>query len=513
MIESIVNELVQRLRGDQVSVGPTERIVYSRDLWPLHTLRLRRGVLPPLPGVIVWPENEQDVVAILEVARRRKVPVTPYGGGSGVLGGAMASAGGIIMDLKRMSRLVGIDPLCGTCVVEPGILGAHLEARLNERGWTLGHFPSSLMTATVGGYVATRSAGQFSSRFGKIEDMVVSLRLVAGTGEVLDTEEDSLSAGTPDYNQILLGSEGTLGVVTRATLKIHPVPAASAYEGVSFGTVEAGLSAMRRIMQAGLRPTVLRLYDEIDTYIALQDKGEGKERRARHGPGLLDRFPRAVRGALRVALARPERIQAVLDRILPGEVLLVFGFEGEPEEVAASVPEARTLSQRCGGRLLGPEPGLRWLRKRYDVSYNMPQLFQAGAFVDTIEVAGPWDRIPGLYHAVRREINRHVLVMAHFSHAYPEGVSIYFSIAGSAAGEEAAERRYFDAWNGAMRVVMAHRCTVSHHHGVGRMKAAFVAREQAGFLPFYHTLKARLDPDGILNPGKLYGEAPVASAG
>ncbi len=438
--------------------------------------------------------------------------MTPYGGGSGVLGGAMAAADSMVVDLKRMNRLLQVDPLAGTCVVEPGILGAHLESRLNATGHTLGHFPSSLMTATVGGYVATRSAGQFSSRFGKIEDMVISLRMVTGAGETLDTALGGSSAGSPDYNQILLGSEGTLGIVTRATLKVHPLPAAMAYEGARFGTIEAGLSAMRKIMQGGLRPTVLRLYDEIDTYMALQDSGKTRKDHSEPHRSVLDRFPRAVRGALRTALRRPAWVQALMERAVPGEVLLVFGFEGEPEEVEASLPEARALCERAGGELLGAEPGLRWLRKRYDVSFTMPQMFQLGAFVDTIEVAGPWHRIPRLYRAIRQAINRDVLVMAHFSHAYPEGVSIYFSIAGSAHGQEAAERRYFGAWHAAMREVMAHRCTVSHHHGVGRMKAAFVAQEQAPFLPLYATLKKRLDPDGILNPGKLYDSRTVGVA-
>jgi alkyldihydroxyacetonephosphate synthase len=568
----LFDALVAMLGTARASRERTERLIYARDLWPLHTMRAREGILPPSPGIVVWPETEDEVVAIVNLARAHRVPITPYGGGSGVLGGAMPSPGGIVMDLKRMDRVVSIDPLSSTCVVEPGILGQHLEDRLNERGYTLGHFPSSLMTATVGGYVATRSAGQFSSRYGKIEDMVVSMRFVTGTGAVLDTAQESLATGGPDVNQILLGSEGTLGIVTRTTLKVYPAPASAVYRGIRFPSLEAGLTAMRLIMQAGLRPSVMRLYDEIDTFLVGRGdaplthgdpaqterpeerspdrspgvgterasgngteraSGDGTERASGGGTGedhrassgrspgggagkglkaaarrlpksLIDRFPQVARGAVRMALGRPALIERLSERFLPHELLLILGFEGEPEEVAASMPAGMELCFRAGGVDLGPGPGLRWLAKRYDVSFKMPSYFHLGAFVDTIEVASTWDRIPRLYHDVRAVAGREVMVMAHFSHAYPEGVSIYFSIGGSAEGLEATVRKYERTWQSVMEVVLARGATVSHHHGVGLMKAPYVTREQGAFLSLYRPLKARIDPEGILNPGKLY---------
>mgnify|MGYP000594083393 CR=1 FL=1 len=502
--DDLIRALIDLLGAGGVSRQCTERMMYARDLWPLHTMRVREGKLPPLPGVVVWPTSELEVAAVVQLARRHRVPITPYGAGSGVLGGAMPFPGAIIMDLKRMAQLVSIDAAASVGVVEPGMLGAHLEDQLNIRGYTLGHFPSSLMTATVGGYVATRSAGQFSSRYGKIEDMVVSMRFVAGTGEIFDTADESLPAGGPDLNQILLGSEGTLGIVTQVTLKLHPTPPATAFRGIRFPSVEAGLEAMRLLMQAGLRPSVLRLYDEIDTFlvgkgddpvvrensaVAGNQATQGNPAQAMHPPetvhvqaptlggrvkgwtrGLIDRHPGVARGAVRLALGRPALIEALSHRVLPHEVLLILGFEGEPEEVEQSLASALERCARVGGRDLGPGPGLRWFARRYDVSFKMPAFFHLGAFVDTIEVASTWDRIPALYHAVRRAVSEETFIMAHFSHAYPEGVSIYFSLGGAADGLEASEQRYYRAWEKAMEVVLAHQATVSHHHGVGRAR-------------------------------------------
>ena len=507
---ALLDALRFQLRSDQLSVQKTERMIYSRDLWPLQTIRLSAGRLPPLPGVIVWPRSEADVLHILSVARRFHVPITPYGGGSGVLGGAMASPGAIIMDMKRMNRILEISERSATLEVEPGILGQHLEDKLNEKGYTLGHFPSSLMTASVGGYLATRSAGQYSSRYGKIEDMTLSIRFVDGLGHVIDTAGDELREGAPDLKQLILGCEGTLGVVTSARLKIHPLPAARAWRGIRFGSVGAGLATMRAIMQEGLRPSVLRLYDEIDTLLVgkgddpLEGAVGGSGAARGHGPGLLGRFPGVARQAVRLALGRPALLESLGKRILPHEVLLIIGFEGGEEEVEASMPAAVALARSVGGVDLGAGPGLKWFEKRYDVSFKMPTFFHLGAFVDTCEVAATWSRILPLYHAVRAAASPHVLVMAHFSHAYPEGASIYFSIGGRADGQEDAERRYRAAWQAILDVTRHHGGTISHHHGVGRWKAPWATREHADFLDRYRMLKAAFDPMNILNPGKLY---------
>lgn len=527
--------LIDVLGQERVSISGPDLRVYARDLWPLPLLRALHGQQSPQPGVVVWPETELHIQEILRIARQHKLPITPYGGGSGVLGGAMPSPGGIVMDLKRMDRIIRLDATSGTVEVEPGVLGWHLEERLRGLGFTLGHFPSSLMTASIGGYAATRSAGQFSSRYGKIEDMVERISFLSASGERFDTGTPPLGIPGPDLAQLLLGSEGTLGVITRVVLRIQRAPQTARYRGIRFHTLEDGLLAMRRIMQAGFRPSVMRLYDELDTFLvgrgdkplseqsaAVPEEGHAAStakastekpsmantylNAAKHqAQGLLDRFPQVARSAVRLALGRPALLEAATERFLPHDQLLIVGCEGEPEEVEASLPAMIALCTQAGGQDLGAEPGERWLRKRYDVSFKMPTFLYNGAFVDTVEVAATWERIPALYHAVRHAVSDQVMIMAHFSHAYPDGMSIYFSLGGSAETLEAAERRHSLAWSRALEVVAQQGATVSHHHGVGLMKAAQARLEQGAFVERWRVLKQQLDPDGILNPGKLFG--------
>lgn len=520
--ESLEQALLELLPPARSSTQRHDRRIYARDLWPQALLEALHGKEAPLPRAIVWPESEAEVQQLVRFASAHRWSLTPYGAGSGVLGGAMPEAGGLLVDLKRMDRVCALDVLNGVLEVEPGMIGWHLESWLNARGFTLGHFPSSLMTATVGGYAATRSAGQFSSRYGKIEDMILSIRCVDGRGIVLDTARDS-DPSAPDLTPLLVGSEGTLGIITLIRLKVHVQPATAGYRGYRFHTVEAGLSAMRRIMQAGLRPSVLRLYDALDTFMVgrgdkpldaeepphepvLTDEKTGGLGQALKSQvrSLLDRYPEVARSAVRLALGRPVLLETLREKVLPHDVLLVLGVEGEPEEVNASLESMRSLCLAEGAEELGEAPGLRWLKKRYDVSFKMPTFYYHGAFVDTIEVASPWSQIPTLYHAVRAAVSEHVMVMAHFSHAYAEGASIYFSLGGSAESLERALSRYHAAWSNALEVVLSHGGTISHHHGVGKHKAPYATREAGPLIEVWQVLKQQLDPQGILNPGKLF---------
>ena len=254
----------------RVSTRPPDRIAYARDLWPRGLLGVRAGRPEAhLPDVVVWPETVAEVQAIVRYAIVERTPIVPFGAGSGVCGGTLAVCGGILVDLKRMKRLVALDEAHLTATFDAGILGEHLEHELMRRGYTLGHFPSSIMCSTLGGWLAARSGGQCSSRYGKIEDMVRSVEFVTGTGELLDTARAAgIHDGGLDWNQLLVGSEGTLGLFTRATLAIHRAPEARHMRGFSVPRVEVGLDAIRRVMQRGLRPSVVRLYDELDTLLA-----------------------------------------------------------------------------------------------------------------------------------------------------------------------------------------------------------------------------------------------------
>jgi alkyldihydroxyacetonephosphate synthase len=504
------------------SDGPADRIAYARDLWPRHHLAVSEGrVAEHRPGLVVWPRDVAEVAEVVRFCAEEGVPLAPFGAGSGVCAGILPTDDLVVVDLKRLNRVRALDRDAGTLEVEAGALGIRLEEELNDQGFSIGHFPSSILCSTVGGWVAARGAGQCSGRYGKIEDMTASLECVIGRGEVVRLHR---RVRGPDLTPLIVGSEGVLGVVTSATLRLHPVPAARALRAFSFPSLEAGWTALRRMFQEGLRPAVARLYDPFDSFIARM----GSVRRARRGAHGDAEEPPAPRGprppgagaaALRTLLRAPrllnEAIDALGSRALGGATLvLIFeGRAGEPEEdLARATVLARGQGEGGGARDLGEEPARHWLAHRYSVSYRQAPVFMAGAFSDTMEVAAPWSRLGALYDAVRAALGRHVFVMAHLSHAYPDGCSIYFTFAGSAPTVAEAEAKYDAAWRVALEASIAAGGTLSHHHGVGRSKAPKLGGELGLGVSIIQSLRAELDPAGVMNPGNLLPrEAPRAA--
>jgi alkyldihydroxyacetonephosphate synthase len=418
----------------------------------------------------------------------------------------------VVVDLKRMDRWRALDEAAPTLDVEAGHMGLPLEEGLGRRGFTLGHFPSSILCSTVGGWIAARSAGQASGYYGKIEDMVAALECVTGTGEVVTLRQ---RAHGPSLVPLVVGSEGTLAIVTSATLRLHPRPASRAFASWSLPSTEAGWSAMRALFQAGLRPAVARLYDPFDAMLARQGavkrpRGEAKPRAA---PGM---GPSVLRGMLRHPGALNALIDGPLSRLLGGALLLAI-FEGTAEETASDAERARAIVESrsaSGARYEGEGAARRWLQHRYSVSYRQSPVFVSGAFVDTMEVAATWSRLGALYDGVREALGPHVFVMAHFSHAYPDGCCIYFSFAGSAARaggggaaspgwDAACEETYDRTWRVAQEAAILAGGTFAHHHGVGRSKAPRLRDEAGAGVDVVRALKRAFDPHGILNPGNL----------
>src|SRR4051812_615678 len=271
--DALIAELRGRYPG-RVSTTPPDRVAYARDLWPRGLLGVAAGdPAPHPPDAVVWPTSTAEVSDIVQAAQRAGTPIVPFGAGSGVCGGTLPIRGGLLIDLKRMRRLVELDERAAAATFEAGILGEHLEHELNRRGWTMGHFPSSIMCSTYGGWLAARSAGQFSTKYGKIEDMVRRLTFVDGRGGTHELE----AGGSPDLAQLIVGSEGTLGIITQATCTVHPLPATRIYRGWAFPRVAAGCEAIRRLLQRNLRPAAVRLYDELDSFLhrSERDKGDG----------------------------------------------------------------------------------------------------------------------------------------------------------------------------------------------------------------------------------------------
>ncbi|MFI5289536.1 MAG: FAD-binding oxidoreductase [Polyangia bacterium] len=510
--EALLDEL-RRLCPGRVSTTPPDRVAYARDLWPRGLIGIAAGeVAPHPPDAVVWPTSTEEVSEIVRACARAGTPIVPFGAGSGVCGGALPLHGGIVVDLKRMRRMVALDAPAGAATFEAGILGDHLEHELNRRGYTMGHFPSSIMCSTFGGWLAARSAGQLSTRYGKIEDMCRALTFVDGTGEIHELE----SGGTPDLVQLVLGSEGTLGLITQATCTIHPLPETRLYRGWSFPRVAAGCEAMRRLLQRGLRPAVVRLYDELDSFLNRRG-GHAQESvpPVSEGTALEDwlamlrpsgRAGDWKRRAISVALARPDLVNRVAGALLPyaqSGCLLVLGFEGERTLAEAEARAASVELERAGGKDLGPGPGERWLKNRYAISFRMSKVFDAGAFVDTMEVAASWDRLLDLYTAVRQAISPMAFIMAHFSHAYTDGCSIYFTFAARGGSRGEAERKYDAIWRAGLAAASRVGATISHHHGVGLSKAPFMPEEHGEAMAIYRALKDVLDPSQVMNPGKM----------
>lgn len=516
-------ELESLLPASRLARGEAERMVYSRDQWPRTLLSLRdsRPVIAP-PELVIWPESTREVSQVLRVAAKHGVPVVAWGAGSGVCGGAIPIAGGVALDLKRLSALLRVDADDHLATFQAGVLGQILEDQLNLRGLTLGHFPSSIYCSTLGGWLAARSAGQCSSRYGKIEDMVESIEVVTGEGEVLRCAAHEY----PDLLQVIVGSEGTLGVITEATLRVHPLPETRVLRAFSFPRVAAGCEGIRRVMQRGLRPAVLRLYDELDTLIAnLGDPQQGDQRTLlasalglvvgghEEGAGASAARPKASgrksqlkQRALRGLLARAGVVNRVGDWLLPKlseGCQLIVGYEGSEASAEAEAALARAELIAAGGRALGDRAARRWFARRHAVSYKQSPLYAAGGFVDTMEVATHWGRLLRLYEEVRKAISPLAIVMAHFSHAYPEGCSIYFTFAAAAEPRGRAERLYDEIWRKGLSAVVRAGGTISHHHGVGYSKASFMADEHGHGVEVYRQLKQVLDPQGILNPGKM----------
>lgn len=493
---------LERLRRiAPTSVEDRERRAHARDLWPRTTLALAtRGELPPSPAVVAWPGDEDAVAECLAWAEAEGVAVVPYGAGSGVCGAASGLAGSLVLDLKRMNRVGGME---GSAVrVQPGVLGQHLEDVLERAGRATRHSPSSIWCSSVGGWAASRSAGQFSSKYGKFEDMVRGMRVVAparrfGTGEWAGSEED--------LGPWVLGAEGALGVITELLVETVPFPTHRRFSAWRFETVEAAWEAMRALLQSELHPAVLRLYDPVDTRLA----GKGTATRAGDGARWLKELRAAAESipALRahllsLPLALPRLLNAIARGVSSGCVLIA-GWEGPADVVDVLARHGEALL--AAGTPLGPEPGEHWYAHRHEVSYKLAPVFERGGFADTMEVASSWARLPALYERVRAAIGRHAIVMAHFSHAYAEGCSIYFSFAG------VGDLDVYDAvWRDALAAAAEAGGTVAHHHGVGQLKQAAAARELSGIAPRFRALKATLDPRGILNPGRLFPELPPA---
>jgi alkyldihydroxyacetonephosphate synthase len=461
---------------------------------------IQSGELPAnRPCAIAWPERPEQISQLIELSRAQGFRIVPFGAGSGVCGAVLPDERSIVVDSKRLLEF-RIDPEAPVVHAGAGVLGLTLEQRLAKRGYTAGHFPSSIVCSTVGGWVAARGAGQCSSRYGKIEDMVAGLECVLGNGDFVAMHSRQ---SRPNLVPLVTGSEGTLGFITKVTLRLHPAPRVRRFLAYSCRSIESGFDILRAMLQAGLRPEVARLYDPIDS-VLLGQSSDGKRRpkdpseRREHWFGI----------AARLALQKPRWLQrgieALEGNVLGGATLLLI-FEGEAEEADQDRARAERICARASARSLGEGPARRWLAHRYGVSFRQSVAFRLGAFTDTMEVAAPWSKLEAVYASVRRALSEHALVMAHLSHAYPDGCSLYFTFSALGAGGGHARERYEAAWRAGLSAALDAGANLSHHHGVGRSKAARLSAELGQGTELLRRLRRAWDPAGLFNPGALEG--------
>jgi alkyldihydroxyacetonephosphate synthase len=457
--------------GAVVDTDDLARAEAGRDWWPLAVGWAAEGSVPRRPGAVVRTHTTAQVAGVLATCRSAGVPVTVAGGRSGVCGGAVPAFGGIALDLTRDTGVVEVDETSLLADVRAGTFGPDLEAHLGRTGagYTLGHWPQSMDLSTLGGWLACRSAGQYSTRYGKIEDMVVGLEVVLADGAIVRTDGHGPRASTgPSLTQLLVGSEGTLGVITEARLRIHPRPGGRERGAYGFAAFSEGLDVCRRVLRRGATPAVLRLYDRTES--------------ERH----FD---------------------------LPDLNVLVVLDEADPALVAATMGIVDAECRAAPGvQVLETDLVDRWLGHRNDVSPLAP-LWRAGFVVDTVEVAGRWSVLPALYDATVRalqDLDGTVAVSAHQSHAYTDGACLYFTFGGHRPDGVGAWREgyYRRAWDAVVGCALDHGAAISHHHGVGLQRARFMTQALGNAAAVLADVKAALDPTGILNPGKLGLRSP-----
>lgn len=435
-----------------------ERAEASRDWWPLAMHWALAGRVPNIAGAVCRPTSTEQVVEVLRVASDCGAPVTAAGGRSGVCGASVPVFGGIVLDLTDLAGVVEVDTVSGVVEVLPGTFGPDLEAALEPYGLSVGHFPQSFDLATVGGWVACRGAGQYSTRYGKIEDMVVGLEVVLADGTIVRTGGSPAAAAGPDLTQVFVGSEGTLGIITRVWLRTHPRPAAERFTSYAFESFTAGLDACRRILRRGATPAVLRLYDAEES------------KRGQDGDG--------------------------------SQCMLLVLDEGDPLIVEATM---RIVAEEAADAVeLGPERVERWQHHRNDTS-ALQALTHKGYVVDTLEIAAPWSRLAEIFDVVRqrlRSVPHARSATCHLSHSYADGACLYFTFAATPPPDQ-IEATYIALWDAGQRAVLECGGNLSHHHGVGLNRHRFVREALGGGSQVLASIKDALDPLGILNPGKL----------
>ncbi len=461
----IAKRLEEILGVNNYSSKEIDLMAYSRDATMLAINWTIEGKLAALPDFITWPDNCAQISNILKLANEEHIPVIPYAEGSSVVGGSIPINGGIIIDMKKFNKILNINDENLSVTVQAGINGMNLERYLNAKGYTSGHIPQSLYISSLGGWISHKAAGQFSTKYGKIEDIVLGFEVILPNGELLDFKAIPRNSTGPQFDKLFIGGEGTLGIITQATLKIWPKPEKRSSISYSFPTIEDSFSATRSILREYIFPAVIRIYDEFET----------------------DRHFEHVKNA-------------------KGRVMVVFVCEGNGKLVDLEEEITRKKCEENNGMDCGEQPVEHWFETRFRVTEtsSMPPY---KIIFDTIEVASLWDKAANIYHTVLKYMNDLkgvLMITAHISHFYPNGVGIYFTWGGIPPKGTSELKFYQEGWDTVIKAVVDAGGSIAHHHGIGINRSHWMEKEWGTSMKYLSEIKNLLDPNNILNPGKVY---------
>ncbi|MBU0505249.1 FAD-binding oxidoreductase [bacterium] len=478
---------ITKWKSKGLSLDSYERLLHAAGKSYRDVVRVRNNQIPRFPDGVLFLEQSDHIKDLYTDAIQHGITIIPFGGGSGVVGGTECIGPNekpvLVVDLTLLRRLLSIDSKAMTAQFEAGIYGPKLEQALNAKGYTLGHFPQSFEFSTLGGWIATRSAGQNSTLYGKIEDMVQSLTIHTPQG-ILETNHVPASATGPSLKQLLIGSEGIYGMITEATVKISPLPQTQNFVTMFFKSYEQGIDCIREIMQAGLKPSIVRLSDPDETNLYLQ---------------LM------LTSALKKTIV-PYWFK--WKKLGKNPCFALIATEGNRPFTNFQREKIRALVRQNRGVFVEKSFDQKWKKDRFELPYLRDDLLDHGFFIDTLETAAPWSCLMNIYESMKFAFLKHkkdnLLIACHLSHAYKDGASLYFTFIGRQRKGHEIEQ-WEKIKNIASDIIIEHGGTISHHHGIGYDHKKWLSKEESPLgIDILKAVKKELDPENILNPGKVF---------